>query len=284
MKAPAFSYARPENIEAALDLLEEWGDRATVLAGGQSLLASLNLRLSQPEYLIDIGRIESLRGIADSGDAIRVGALTRHVEILEAPLIARSAPLIALAIPHVAHVAVRNRGTFGGSVALADPAAEMPACCVALGAVIHLQSRAGERRVPAEDFFDGLYSTVRQSNELVVAVDVPKRPGWYFAFHELTRRHGDFAMAGVAAAWGEGALRLVVFGSEPYPKVAAHAGAAAAGRDLADPLVRAAILDALDADLDPMANLQGRAETKRHWAKILAGRALADLAGKEQRA
>ena len=282
MKAPAFGYARPESVEAALGLLGEWGDRATILAGGQSLLASLNLRLSQPEVLIDIGRLDHLRGIEDAGSLLRVGALTRHVEILNSPQIAQSVPLVAMAMPHVAHVAVRNRGTFGGSVALADPAAELPACCVALGATFHLKSAEGERKVAAETFFDGLYSTVRQANELLVAIELPKRPGWRFAFHELTRRHGDFAMAGVAAAWGEGALRLVVFGCEAYPRIASHAAQAAAGRDLADPAVRAAILDALDSDLDPMANLQGRADTKLRWAKVLAGKALADLAGKEQ--
>jgi carbon-monoxide dehydrogenase medium subunit len=282
VKAPAFGYARPESVEAALGLLEEWGERATILAGGQSLLASLNLRLSQPEILIDIGRLDHLRGIEDAGSVLRVGALTRHVDILNAPQIAQSVPLVAMAMPHVAHVAVRNRGTFGGSVALADPAAELPACCVALGATFHLKSAGGERKVAAETFFDGLYSTVRQANELLVAIELPKRPGWRFAFHELTRRHGDFAMAGVAAAWGDGALRLVVFGCEAYPRVASHAAQAAAGHDLADPAVRDAVINALDSDLDPMANLQGRADTKLRWAKVLAGKALADLAGKEQ--
>jgi carbon-monoxide dehydrogenase medium subunit len=202
--------------------------------------------------------------------------------VLNSPLIAASVPLVAMAMPHVAHVAVRNRGTFGGSVALADPAAELPACCVALGATIHLKSRDGERQVPAGDFFDGLYSTARRPNEIVTAIDLPKRPGWRFAFHEMTRRHGDFALAGVAAGWGEGRLRLVVFGCEAFPRVAPAAAAAAEGRDLADPAARAQIVAALDADLDPMANLQGRAETKRRWAKVLAGRALADLAGRGQ--
>ena len=278
MKAPAFHYARPDTLDEALTLLAERGQGATVLAGGQSLLAMLNLRLTQPELLIDINRIAELGGIADHGEHIRIGALARHAEVIASPLVAQHAPLVALAMPYVAHLAVRNRGTFGGSIALADPAAELPACAVALGATMVLRSVRGERRVAAEDFFTGLYSTARAADELLVAVDLPKRPAARVAFRELSRRHGDFAMVGVAACLEAGSLRLVVFGCESHARLAAHASAAAQGHDLADEGVRNSVAAALDADLDPSGTLSGRPDTKRELAQVLVRRALADLA------
>lgn len=216
---------------------------------------------------------------------IRIGALARHAEVAASPLIARHAPLIALAMPHVAHVAVRNRGTFGGSLALADPAAELPACAVALGARLVLASVRGRRTVAAEAFYKGLYTTDRAPDELLIEVEVPKRPGWRFGFAELSRRQGDFAIVGLAAAVvpandGIGELRLVYFGSESHARLAAHAGAAAAGRPLDRPTVDA-IIAALDRDLDPMGSLQGRPDTKLHQAKVLTRRVLAGLAGRE---
>src|SRR3954469_23200177 len=156
MKARAFLYRRPGSIDEALDLLADT-DGAQVLAGGQSLMPTLNMRLSSPEMLVDINRIEALRGIDDRGEKIRIGALVRHAEVLESRLIAERVPLLAMAIPHVAHMAVRNRGTTCGSLALADPSAEMPAVAVALNATIMLRKRGAERVVPAQDFFQGLY-------------------------------------------------------------------------------------------------------------------------------
>jgi carbon-monoxide dehydrogenase medium subunit len=285
MKAPAFRYARPATVEAALELLARHGEDAAVLAGGQSLLAALNMRLAAPALLIDINRLAPLAGIEERGEAIRIGALARHAEVAASPLVKRHAPLIARAMPHVAHVAVRNRGTFGGSLALADPAAELPACAVALGARLVLQSVRGRRSVPAETFFKDLYTTDRAADELLIEVEIPKRPGWRVGFGEFSRRQGDFAVVGLAAAAAMtgaaiGELRLVYFGAESHARLAAEAAAAARGRPL-DAAAEDAILAALDRDLNPMGNLQGRPDTKRHLAKVLTRRVLADLARHE---
>jgi carbon-monoxide dehydrogenase medium subunit len=280
MKAPAFRYARPATVEEALALLARHGEEASVLAGGQSLLAALNMRLAAPAVLIDINRLAPLAGIEDRGDSIRVGALARHAEVAASPLVARHAPLVALAMPHVAHVAVRNRGTFGGSLALADPAAELPACAVALGARLTLQSARGRRTVAAEDFFKDLYTTERAPDELLIEVEIPKRPGWRVGFGEFSRRQGDFAMVGLAAAaeLADGTvrdLRLVYFGAESHARLATNAAEAARGRSLDAAL--SDIVAALDHDLDPMGNLQGRPDTKRHLAKVLTRRVLATM-------
>jgi carbon-monoxide dehydrogenase medium subunit len=285
VKAPAFRYARPETVEAALDLLARHGEAATVLAGGQSLMAALNMRLAAPALLVDINRLKPLAGIEERGDAIRIGALTRHAEVAASSLVARHLPLIALAMPHVAHVAVRNRGTFGGSLAFADPAAELPACAVALGARLVLASVRGRRTVPAEAFYQDLYTTDRAADELLIEVEVPKRHGWRVGFGELSRRQGDFAMVGLAAAAELsgatiGALRLVYFGSESHARLAGHAAAAARGRPL-DRATEDAVVAALDRDLDPMGNLQGRPDTKLHLAKVLTRRVLGDLADRK---
>jgi carbon-monoxide dehydrogenase medium subunit len=282
MKAPHFRYARPATVEEALALLAHHGEDAAVLAGGQSLLAALNMRLAAPALLIDINRLAPLAGIEERTDHIRIGALTRHAEVAASPLVARHAPLIARAMPHVAHVAVRNRGTFGGSLALADPAAELPACAVALGARLVLQSARGRRTVPAEAFFKDLYTTDRAADELLIEIEIPKRPGWRVGFGELSRRQGDFAVVGLAAAAeiAGGAvreLRLVYFGAEPYARLAAHAAAAARGRPL-NGATTDAVVGALDRDLKPMGNLQGRPDTKLHWARALTRRVLAELA------
>lgn len=282
MKAPHFRYARPATVEEALALLARHGDEAAVLAGGQSLLAALNMRLASPALLVDINRLAPLAGIEERGDAVRIGALTRHAEVAASPIVARHAPLIARAMPHVAHVAVRNRGTFGGSLALADPAAELPACAVALGARLVLQSVRGRRTVTAEAFFKDLYTTDRAADELLIEVEIPKRPGWRVGFGELSRRQGDFAVVGLAAAAEIGGgtvreLRLVYFGAESHAHVAGHAAALARGRPL-DEATTAAIVDALDRDLEPMGNLQGRPDTKMHWARVLTRRVLAEMA------
>ena len=165
VKAPKFSYVRAESLDEVLRLLDEHGDEARILAGGQNLMPTLNMRLSQPRLLIDINRLEALKGIAVQGDKVRIGALTRHAEAAGSEIVAKHLPLIAEAMPHVAHVAVRNRGTFGGSIALADPAAEMPACVLALGATLVVQSAGGKREIAADVYFKGLYETARQAND-----------------------------------------------------------------------------------------------------------------------
>ncbi len=200
MKAPEFSYIKPGSLGEVFDLLERHGDRARVLAGGQSLLASLNLRLSEPELLIDITGIPGLAGIAVSGQTLRIGALTTHRQIETSAEIARHLPLLAQAVGNVAHAAIRNLGTFGGSIALADPAAEYPACAVALGATFVLARRGAERRVKAREFFRGLYETALQPGELLTAGEFPlAAAGYRSVFLELARRHGDYAIVGLAA-------------------------------------------------------------------------------------
>lgn len=279
MKAPKFKYVRAGDLDEALALLDQYGEGARILAGGQSLMPTLNMRLSQPEILIDINRIESLKGISEEGGVVRIGSLTRHVEVAGSPIIARHLPLIAEAMPHVAHVAVRNRGTFGGSVALADPAAEMPACALALGATFVVQGSAGRREIAADDYFLGLYETARKQNELLVETLIPvEAPGTVSVFLELAQRHGDFAIAGLAChARVDGDTianaRLVYFGSEDKPTLAAGAMAAISGKAWSD-AVNDEAATALADDLDPMTNLQGSAAMKLHLQKVLTKRAL----------
>ncbi len=282
MKAPKFAYTRVATVPEALELLEKHGDGARVLAGGQSLMPTLNMRLSQPEILIDINRLDELRGISLDHGRVRIGALTRHVEVLNSPLVAEHLPLIAEAMPHVAHVAVRNRGTFGGSIALADPAAEMPACVLALGAALVVESTEGRREIAAEDYFEQLYETARAPNELLIEALIPvPPPGRVSVFMELAQRQGDFAIAGLACVADiDGAsirdIRLVYFASEPKPTLALGAMAALNGREWSQ-ATREAALEALGDDLDPMENLQGGRDTKLHLQRVLTGRAL-DLA------
>ncbi len=284
MKAPRFAYARPASVAEALALLAEHKDEARVLAGGQSLVPMLNFRVAAPKVLVDINRIAGLAGIKVARDRIRIGALTRHVELERSADIARHLPLIASAMPHIAHPAIRNRGTFGGSCALADPAAELPACALALGATLVVAGRKGERRVAAQDFFRGLYATALKAGELLVAAEFPlPEPAYASAFGELARRHGDYAMVGVAAHGSTQGqkfsdVRVALFGVGDRPVRAARFERALDGRPAAANTIEGA-LAALDADLDPRADLHASAATKRHLAKVLAGRVLKNMQG-----
>ncbi|MGC2519846.1 MAG: xanthine dehydrogenase family protein subunit M [Burkholderiales bacterium] len=278
MKAPRFAYARPATVAEALAVLAEHGDEARILAGGQSLVPMLNLRVAAPRVLIDINRIADLSGITVTQDHVRIGALTRHAEIERSADIARHLPLVAQAMPQVAHAAIRNRGTFGGSCALADPAAELPACALALDATFIVAGPKGERRVKAAEFFRGMYATALGADELLVAAEFPlARPGYSSAFGELARRHGDYAMVGVAAhgSVADGRLsdvRVVFFGVGDRPLRATKLERALEGKGAS------AIDRALDAlDLDPRADLQASVATKKHLARVLAGRTLAQL-------
>ena len=279
MKAPKFHFIRANSRQQTLELLEELGDEARILAGGQSLMPTLNMRLSQPGTLIDINKISDLCGITLKEGVVRIGAMTRHVEVANSPVIAENVPLIAEAIQHVAHHAVRNRGTIGGSIALADPAAEMPACALALGATLAVESIKGRREIAAENYFKGLYETARQPNELLVEILIPKElPGDVSVFLELAQRHGDFAMAGLACVGRVSdkvfeKLRLVYFGSEDRPTIANQAMDSVIGKVWSAETKEAAA-DALSNDLDPMTNLQGSAAMKLHLQKVLTMRAL----------
>jgi aerobic carbon-monoxide dehydrogenase medium subunit len=282
MKAPRFAYARPSSVAETVALLAQHRGDARVLAGGQSLVPMLNFRVAAPKVLVDINRIHGLSGIAMTGDRVRIGAMTRHAEIERSPEIARHLPLVAEAIRHVAHPAVRSRGTFGGSCALADPAAELPACALALEATFVLAGTGGERRVPAAEFFTGLYATALEPAELLVAAEFPlPKPGYRSAFGELARRHGDYALVGLAAHGRVRDaklhdMRVVFFGVSDRPVRAAGLERALEGR------AASAVADALhhlDADLEPRADLHASAATRRDLAKALAGRVLAQLDG-----
>ena len=226
MKASAFAYARATSVPNALELLAAHGDRAKVLSGGQSLMPAMNLRLISPELIVDIGELAELRGIAVTGELLRIGALTRHVDLARSPEIAAHAPLLAEAIAHVAHPAIRNRGTLGGSLAHADPASELPACMAALNATVVVRGQAGERRIAAEDFFTGIYQTALSPEELLVAVELPvARKNSAHFFCEFARRHGDYAILGLAAQTvlegnGFADLRLAFFAVGDRPVLA----------------------------------------------------------------
>jgi carbon-monoxide dehydrogenase medium subunit len=243
----------------------------------------MNLRLVSPELIVDIGAIDELRGIAVTGDVVRIGALTRHVDLARSPEIAAHAPLLTEAIAHVAHPAIRNRGTLGGSLAHADPASELPACMVALNATIIISGQNGERRVAAADFVTGIYETVLSAQELLTAVELPiaRKNSAYF-FREFARRHGDYAIAGLAAqAIRERDiftdLHLVFFAVGDRPL-----RAKAAERLVNVPLTPAILSEAaavLSEELDPHEDQQGSANTRRHLAKLLLARCVPALLG-----
>jgi carbon-monoxide dehydrogenase medium subunit len=279
MKWPAIGYLRAASLDDIWRARAEHGEAAQLLAGGQTLLATLAFRLSEPKLLVDITRVAALRGIAAQGSVLRIGALTRHAELGRDPLVARHAPLLAQAVPLIAHPAIRNRGTIGGSLAYADPAAELPACVVALGASIVAVSPRGERRIAAQDFFTGLLTTALAPDEVIAAVDVPvATPASRSVILEVARRSGDYAMAGLAACLvmdgvRVASTRLVFFGVGSGPVPAARAGAALIGRVPDDGAVAAAEA-ALDDDLDPPGDLHGPPEMKRHLARVLLRRAM----------
>lgn len=281
MKAAAFAYARATSVVNALELLAAHGERAKVLSGGQSLMPAMNLRLLSPDILVDIGGLAELRGIALRGDVLVVGALTRHVDLLRSPEVELHAPLLRDAVAHVAHPAIRNRGTIGGSLAHADPASELPACVVALDAMMVVRGRSGERRIAATEFFRGIYETALAPDELLVAVELPvadQRSSFYF--QEYARRHGDYAIVGLAAraavAGGRFTdLRLGFFAVGDRPLLAA-----AAGKLMNSSVTPALLVDATTAladELDPQEDQQATAAMRRHLAAVLLRRCVAAL-------
>jgi carbon-monoxide dehydrogenase medium subunit len=281
VKAPAFAYVKPASLEEVFDLLDRYGDEARLLAGGQSLLAGLAMRLAAPRVLIDITGLGALAGMRVAQDRVTIGALTRHRTLEIAPEIARHLPLIAQAVPHIAHPAVRNRGTFGGSMAFADPAAELPACSLALGASLVIAGRSGERRVAAGEFFKGLYETDLGPGELLVAAEFPRPDaGCRSAFQELARRHGDYALVGLAAHArmaedGLADIRLAFFGVGATPVLAQRA-AQALEQARGEEAVRAAQA-ALADDLQPFDDVHASAVARMHLARVLLARVVAKL-------
>jgi 2-furoyl-CoA dehydrogenase FAD binding subunit len=217
MKPAAFDYVRAETVAGVLEGLAREGGNARVLAGGQSLMAMLNMRLAKPKLLIDIMRIEELRKIERQKEAVVIGAGVRQAELLAWPDLAEALPLVALALPWVGHVQTRSRGTICGSLAHADPSAELPLTLVALGGEVHLRSAKRRRRVAAREFFAGMMLTARADDELIERISLPVVRGSRFAFREVARRHGDFAIVACAAMRTQSGVRLAVGGVADVP-------------------------------------------------------------------
>ena len=276
MKPAPFAYAKARSLDEAIGLLATRSE-ARLLAGGQSLLASLNMRLSAPRILIDINGIAGLNTIVKTDGMLEIGALVRHAQAERSRDIAEHAPLIARALPHIAHPAIRNRGTIGGSIAFADPAAELPACLLALHGEIDVTGPKGKRTVKAEDFFKGLFETALGPQDVLTAIRVPAATAHNrVGFAEFAMRRGDYAMVGLAAsarADGKGLadVRLAYFGVGATPLRTKQAEAA-----LADNKIDAAIV-ALDNDLDPPDDIQATGAVKKHLAKVLLRRVARQL-------
>jgi carbon-monoxide dehydrogenase medium subunit len=283
VKASGFAYFRAQSVGDAVAAFRQCAGDARYLAGGQSLLASMNLRLSAPDLLIDIANIESLRGIDRRGGEIRVGALTRHAEVLSSPIIAAHVPLLAAAAPWVAHPAIRNKGTMGGSLSLADPASEFPAVARVLNARIELDNGARVRFVNAKDFFLDLYETAAEPDEILSAVWFPvARPNACYCFDELARRRGDYAIVGIAIAAELSAGRvedigIVFFSVGATPVIAQNAGAVLKGSDLNGEKIAASQV-ALADDLSDMSDdVHVSSATRLHLARVLLRRQLHTL-------
>jgi carbon-monoxide dehydrogenase medium subunit len=270
------------SVAEALSAFAGAGD-ARYIAGGQSLVPSLSLRLQSPDLLIDISRIEELKGTHVADSRLRIGALTRHVDILNSPEVARFAPLLRQAAAHIGHRAIRNRGTLGGSLAHADPAAEFPAMMLALDAEMEVTGRNGTRRIAADEFFHGLFETAMEPGEILTAVTMPLfGPHDRCAFDELARRRGDFALVGVGvqARFADHTIqsaRIAFLSVGPTPVRARGAEAGIAGR-LLEPETIALAQAALAQDLDPGDDQQATAAMRRHLARVLLGRVLGRLA------
>jgi len=275
LKPAPFAYAKARSVAHAIELLGN--DDARLLAGGQSLIATLNMRLSHPALLIDLNGVGGLDGIASSNGHLEIGALVRHAQAERSAELARRAPLIALAMPHIGHPAIRNRGTIGGSVAFADPAAELPACVLALDGELAIAGPQGSRAVKADDFFKGLFETALTARDVLTAIRIPAAGAeTRVGFAEFARRHGDYAMVGLAAsARADGKqlrdLRLAYFGVGSTPLRARHAEQALAAGD-----VEAAVR-ALAQDLNPPDDVQASGPVKTHLAGVLLRRVARQL-------
>jgi len=274
VKPAPFAYRKARSLDEAVALVGANAE-ARLLAGGQSLIATLNMRLSAPSLLIDINGIDGLDRIAVEDGTVTIGALTRHAQAERSETIARHAPLIAKALPHIAHPSIRNRGTVGGSIAFADPAAELPACLIALGGEVDVYGPKGARRIAADDFFTGLFETALAADEVLTAIRVPAATaGTRVGFAELARRHGDYAIVGLAAAArGKGTalsdVRLAFFGVGDKPVRARKAEAALETGDI-DGAVGA-------LELAPHDDIQATAAEKKHLAGVLLRRVAKQL-------
>ncbi|HEY6859950.1 MAG TPA: xanthine dehydrogenase family protein subunit M [Pseudolabrys sp.] len=273
MKPAPFAYKKARSLDEAVALLAD--KDARLLAGGQSLIATLNMRLSAPSLLIDINGLTGLNGISVKGGAVEIGALARHAQAERSDVIAKHAPLIALAMPHIGHPAIRNRGTLGGSIAFADPAAELPACLLALEGEVEVTGLKGKRTIKAQDFFTGLFETALAPHEVLTAIRVPAaNKDARVGFAELARRHGDYAIVGLAAsARADGKsladVRLAFFGVGNTPVRVKKAETT-----LASGNIEAAVAA---LDLEPHDDVQATAKVKKHLAGVLLRRVAKQL-------
>jgi carbon-monoxide dehydrogenase medium subunit len=287
VKAAAFNYQRVHTIQEALALLANHGDNAKLIAGGQSLLPSLNMRLSNPEILIDLQGVAELKGITFEGGVVRIGAMTTHTEIQNSIIIQEQLPLLTEAVPHIAHRAIRNLGTWGGSCVLGDPAAEWPACAVALDAVMVIAGPKGQRKVAAKDFFLDLYTTALEANEILVAseftITSAKRVHY---FEELSRRHGDYAVTGLVCSvqLEQNKItqsRFVYFSVASIPLLAQNLQKVLDNQlisDLSNPTLIAQGQHSVQAEIQTLSDLTNSAEMKKHLLGVLLERAMKKLA------
>ncbi|MHA6326643.1 FAD binding domain-containing protein [Roseivivax sp. CAU 1753] len=276
MKASAGGYVRARDLGHALDLLAHADGMGRVLAGGQSLVAAMNMRLTTGDMLVDISRLTELRGVSEDGDTLRIGALTRHAEIGSDALVARHVPLLAEAVRYIAHAAIRNRGTIGGALAHADPAAEFPACILALGATLEMQGPDGMRHVAADDFFHDVFETALAEGEILTAISIPKAaPDEAHVIEEVARRSGDYALAGLCLVRRAAGHRVALFSVGAKPVLATRAMAALDAGDVE------AAAQALMAEIDPPSDTQASAAYRRHLSGVLLRRAMARTQGVE---
>lgn len=282
MKPHLFQYIRAESTQAAIALLEEFGEDAQILAGGQSLVPTMALRMANPETLIDISAIAELQTIELSDGVLTIGAGCRYVDVLNSDLVAKSAPLLCQAIPYIAHGAIRNRGTIGGSLALADPASELPACMLALDAVIIVESKDGQRKIPAGDFFQGTYFTDLAENELLVAIEMPEiASNQIHKFYEISRRSGDYAISGGAfvLTHEDGRIadaRLAYFAVSDCAVLATKAGEALVDESLSSEIIET-VSDIAAGEIEFFADLYNGEATKKQLTKVLTRRMLTKI-------
>jgi CO/xanthine dehydrogenase FAD-binding subunit len=281
MKPAPFEYHVPDSLEQALDLMSQYADEAKLLAGGQSLVPAMNFRIAQPSLLIDLNRVEELSYIREEGNVIRIGAMTRERHLEFDASIQKWTPLLHEATPFIAHPQIRNRGTLGGSLVNADPAAELPVLMVALNARLKAQNKSGERWVDAKDFFVGMFTTALEPDEILVEIELPFMPprtGW--SFMEVSPRTGDYALMGVAAqvtldeAGKCTNAKLVYLNAGDGPVEAKEAAKRLEGEALTDDLIESASALASEQEINPFGNVHTSPEFQRHLAKVLTRKTL----------
>ncbi len=270
----AFDYVRAGSADEAISLISEHGDEAKFLAGGHSLLPLMKLRLAQPTVLVDIGRVSDLSYVNDGGDHVAIGALTRHMDVENSDLLRQHVPLLAHAASHVGDPQVRHRGTIGGSIAHADPASDLPATTLALGATYVVQGANGTREIAADDFYQGFLTSALEPDEMLTEIRVPKMNGAGWSFQKFNRRAQDWAIVGVAAWSGDGRSGVGLVNMASVPVLATSVSNALAGGASIDDAAELA-----NAETDPQSDINASVDYRKHLAKVLVKRALTEAAG-----